>query len=76
MPKEILEPVDVRDQILQYLKDDDRSLLWMHDKIKDRFGEDNRIPYGTLYSCLHQRLFKMSDDNLRIINETLGTDFK
>lgn len=76
MPKEILESVDVRQQILDYLKDDDRSLLWLHDKIEKAVGENNKIPYGTLYSCLHQKLFKVSDENLRIINETLGTDFK
>lgn len=76
MDKETLEIPDVRDEILQHLKDDDRSLMWMHDKIKEKFGDDNRIPYATLYSCLHQKLFRVSDDNLKMINETLGTDFK
>ena len=75
MEKETLV-MDVREQVLAHLKDDDRSLLWMHDKIIEKCGNDKKIPYGTLYSCLHQRLFKMSDDNLKIINETLGTNFQ
>jgi hypothetical protein len=34
------------------------------------------IPYKTLYSCLSQRLFKVSEKNLEKINTVLGTDFK
>lgn len=76
MAKEILEPIDVRDQILQHLKDDDRSLRWMYSKITEMYGDKENIPYATLYSCLHQRLFKVSDENLEKINKILGTDFK
>ena len=60
--------IDVRDKIVQHLKDDDRSLLWLHEKTK--------IPYGTIYSCLTQRLFKLSEENLNKISEVLGVDFK
>lgn len=67
MPKELIE-IDVRDLIVQALKDDDRDLMWLHKKTE--------IPYGTIYSCLTQRLFQVSDKNLNKINEVLGTDFK
>lgn len=67
MGKEITE-VDVRDLIVEALKDDDRSLMWLHEKTK--------IPYGTIYSCLTQRLFQVSPGNLQKINDILGTDFK
>lgn len=60
--------VDVRDLITEHLKADDRSLMWLHEKTK--------IPYGTLYSCFTQRLFKVKEENLIKINEVLGTDFK
>lgn len=73
MPKKILE-VDVRDKILNRLKEDQRSLKWLHKKIESS-SVKNKIPYGTLYSCLHQKLFKLSDRNLKIINKVLGTDF-
>jgi len=76
MAKEILEPVDVREQILTHLKNDKRSLRWMYSEITETYGENNNIPYATLYSCLHQRLFKMSDENLEKINTVLGTYFK
>ena len=66
MENETIE-VDVRDKIVEHLKNDDRSLLWLHEKTK--------IPYGTIYSCLTQRLFKLSDDNKKTINEVLGTEF-
>lgn len=67
MQKEILE-VDNRDQILEALKDDRRSIQWLSDMTD--------IPYMTLYSCLSQRNFKVSEKNLKKINEILGTDFK
>jgi hypothetical protein len=66
MENETIE-VDVRDKIVEHLKNDDRSLLWLHEKTK--------IPYGTIYSCFTQRLFKLSDANRKTINEVLGTEF-
>lgn len=59
--------IDVRDLIVKHLEDDDRSLMWLHEKTK--------IPYGTLYSCFTQRLFKVNEENLQKINIALGTDF-
>lgn len=65
--KAVLE-IDVRDLIVKHLEDDDRSLMWLHDKTD--------IPYGTLYSCFTQRLFKVNEENLQKINTVLGTNFK
>lgn len=67
MQKEILE-VDNRDKILEALKDDRRSIQWLSDMTE--------IPYMTLYSCLSQKLFKVSEKNLEKINATLGTKIK
>ena len=76
MAKEILvEQLDVRDKIVAHLKNDDRSLRWMCGKITEAYGEKNSIPYATLYSCLHQKLFKISEENLVKINTVLGTNF-
>lgn len=74
MDKVILED-DVREKIMQHLKEDDRSLLWLCDKTKE-VRPPKGIPYGTLYSCLNLKSFKLSDDNLAIINEATGEDFK
>lgn len=67
MSKEVTT-IDVRDLILDHLKDDDRSLKWLHDKTK--------IPYGTLYSCFSEKRFSLNEENLKIINGVLGTSFK
>lgn len=67
MEKEVLE-VDNRDHILEALKADRRSIQWLSDMTE--------IPYMTLYSCLSQRNFKVSEKNLEKINKILGTDFK
>ena len=67
MQKEVLE-VDNRDKILEALKADRRSIQWLSDM--------SEIPYMTLYSCLSQKLFKVSINNLEKINNVLGTDFK
>lgn len=61
------EEIDVRDSIVEWLKNDDRDLMWLHRK--------TNIPYGTIYSCFTQRLFKLSDTNRDIINKALGTNF-
>lgn len=67
MEKEVVE-VDNRDLILTALKDDRRSIKYL--------SVMTGIPYMTLYSCLSQRLFNVSEDNLKKINETLGTSIK
>ncbi len=59
---------DKRDAIREYLEKEERTLAWLSRK--------TGINYGTLYYCLIHRLFKISDVNLKKINEALGTDFK
>jgi len=66
MPKEIIK-IDVRDLITEHLKNDHRSLKWLHEK--------TQIPYGTIYSCLTERRFNLSEDSLHKINKVLGTNF-
>ena len=61
------EEIDVRDSIVEWLKNDERDLMWLHRK--------TGIPYGTIYSCFTQRLFKLSDSNRETINKVLGTNF-
>lgn len=68
MSKQEVIETDVRDLISDYLKEDERSLRWLSEK--------SGIPYGTMYSCFTQRLFKLNEDNLEKINTALGTNFK
>ncbi len=67
MANEVLEK-DVRDAITAHLRADKRSLKYLH--------EETNIPYGTLYSCFVEKRFSLNEDNLKKINEVLGTDFK
>jgi lambda repressor-like predicted transcriptional regulator len=67
MAKQVLD-ADIRDDILEWLKDNERDLAWLSRK--------TGIVYATLYSCFIQRLFKVSDENLAKINEALETEFK
>jgi hypothetical protein len=64
----VKEATDVRDEILEYLKNDDRTLHWLAGKVE--------LNHATLYSCFVQKTFKLSQDNLDKINSFLGTDFK
>jgi predicted transcriptional regulator len=57
---------DVRDEILLHLLQKERTLAWLCKKTK--------IPYPTLYSCLKQKNFNISDDTLKKINKALGTN--
>ena len=59
---------DVRDEITDWLKDNDRSMAWLADK--------TGINYNTLYSILAQKIIKMSAARLEAINNFLGTKFK
>lgn len=63
----VKENTDNRDLIQEYLNKNDRSLLWLSKK--------TGIPYATMYSCFIQRNFKISEENLSIINKVLKTDF-
>lgn len=60
--------IDVRDKIIAELKRVERTTKWLSRKTD--------IPYGTLYSCFTHRLFQLSEDNLKKINNALGTNFK
>jgi len=64
----VKEAVDVRDEILEHLKNDERTLHWLSKKVE--------LNYATLYSCFVQKTFSLSQDNLDKINDTLQTDFK
>lgn len=61
------ELTDVRDIILHRMKSEGRTLAWL-----SRF---TGISYDTLFSCLKNKMFNLSQENLDKINEALGTDF-
>jgi lambda repressor-like predicted transcriptional regulator len=63
---EIVE-IDNRDLVSKKLKEDERSLRWLSTK--------SGIRYSTLYSCIINKLFKLSDDNLAKVNKALNTNF-
>lgn len=66
--KQVKEIVDNRDLIEQRLIELERNWAWLSRK--------TGIHYATIYSCFVQRLFKVSDENLVLINEAIGTNFK
>jgi lambda repressor-like predicted transcriptional regulator len=59
--------VDTRDEIVAYLKEEERSIAWLSKKTE--------INYNTLYSILVQKIIALSKTNLKKINEVLGTSF-
>lgn len=58
---------DVRDLILDKLKQEERSLAWLSRKAE--------IPYPTLYTNFVHRTFQVSSQNIDKINKVLNTDF-
>ncbi len=58
---------DVRDLIMDKMNNEGRVLTWLE--------RATGIPYDTLYACLKKKLFNLSEDNLKKINEALETDF-
>ncbi len=58
---------DVRDLILEKMKDEGRTLTWLSKKTE--------IPYGTLEACLKRKMFSLSQSNLDKINSALKADF-
>ena len=58
---------DVRDDILQYLKEIERPLAYLSDKAD--------IPYSSVYSIFKQRTFSLSQENLDKINTAFTKDF-
>lgn len=65
MPKK--EVLDIRDEILNKLKEIERPLSWLSKKTE--------IPYPTLYSVFKQRIFNLSDENKQKINKALDTNY-
>lgn len=63
------QAVDVRDEILSHLEDIRRPLAWIAD-------ENTGIDYSAIYSMFKQRTYNISEENLKKINEFLGTSFK
>lgn len=61
------EKISVKDEILLYLEQEERSLAWLSRKTE--------IPYGSLYSIFIHRIMVLSDVNLAKINRALDTDF-
>ena len=61
------EKISVKDEILLYLEQEERSLAWLARKTE--------IPYGSLYSIFIHRIMVLSDVNLAKINRALYTDF-
>lgn len=59
--------IDVRDEILSHLESIERTMAWLSNK--------TGIAYATLYGCMIQRTFKVSDENLEKINTVLETSF-
>lgn len=62
------EKVDVRDEIMEWLETNERSMAWL--------AEKNGINYNTLYSILKQKVMKLSAARLELINNFLATKFK
>jgi len=67
MSKEKIVPQDPRDLIMAKMTGEGRMIKWL--------AEITEIPYGTLYGCLVRRQFSLSDENLKLINKALETDF-
>ena len=59
---------DVRDLVMEKMNSEGRVLTWL--------ARETQISYDTLYSCLRNKLFSLSDDNLAKINDALGTAFE
>lgn len=61
--------MDVRDNIIDHLEKNERSLAWMVRQIEG-------ANYHTMYSVLVQKKIKLSDLTLSKINKALQTKFK
>ncbi|MBP6477764.1 MAG: hypothetical protein KBA90_13250 [Chitinophagaceae bacterium] len=59
---------DVRDLINDELKQQERTLTWLHKKTE--------IAYSTLYNILKHKISTLDQTQLDAINSILGTDFK
>lgn len=59
--------IDVRDLIMEKMKDEGRSFSWLSKK--------TGIPYNTLYACIMRKSFSINQDNLSRINSALNTNY-
>lgn len=61
--------VDVRDVIMEHLKkpEVDRDLVWLE--------KQTELSYSHLYYIFVRKERNLTEDNLKKINEVLGTDF-
>ena len=59
---------DVRDEIMNWLDVNERSMAWL--------AEKTGINYNTLYAILKQKVMKLSAARLQLINNFLATKFK
>jgi len=58
---------DVRDEIMDWLKENERNLHWLSGKCM--------YNYNTMYSIFVQKIIKLSNKRLNVINIVLGTKF-
>lgn len=66
--KDVIEVVDVRDAIMEHLKEIERNLNWLATK--------TGILYSTMYSIFVQKTFNPTQEKMDSINKVLGTEFK
>jgi len=59
--------IDERDKILQHLKNDSRSLLWLCNSLK--------INYNTMYHACVLKKFNLTPKKREAINQFLGTSY-
>lgn len=59
--------VDVRDLIMEHLKNNQRSLLWL--------SNQTEYVYSTMYSIFKQKVVGLTDERRAKINEVLNTNF-
>ena len=62
------EKLDVRDEIITYLKSIERNLRWLCTK--------TGFNYNTMYSTFVQKVIELSEEKLAVINALLETNFK
>jgi hypothetical protein len=60
--------IDYRDLINDHLKKNDRNYKWLE--------KHTKIPYGSIYSTLAQKVMHFDANRMKLINNLLGTDFK
>lgn len=62
------EKLDVRDEIMNWLEANQRSLRWL--------STQAGIKYGTMYSIFSQKTIMLSEEKLKCINTATKQKFK